>query len=76
MIQRPVTLSHGYNVKPSFHKHPVSARDNVCRGSRRGSELIYELAKINMDGPTPENKKCNFLELCDKRTCKLECKKS
>ena len=77
VTQRPVTLSHGYNVMPSFYKHPVSARDNVCRGSRRGSELIYELAKINMDGPTPENKKkCNFLELCDKRTCKLEFRKS
>ena len=53
MTQGPVTLSHEYNVKPSCYKHPVSARDNVCRGSRRGSELIYELAKINMDGPTP-----------------------
>ena len=78
MTPGPVTLSHEYNVKPSRYKHPVSAsRDNVCRGSRRGSELIYELAKINMDGPTPEDKKrCNFLELCDRRTCKLECRKS
>ena len=54
-------------VKPSRYEHPVSARDNVCRGSSRESELIYELAKINMDGPTPEDKKrCNFTELCDK----------
>ena len=55
-------------VKPSRYEHPVSARDNVCRGSSPESELIYELAKINMDGPTPEDKKrCNFTELCDKR---------
>ena len=46
VTQRPVTLSHEYNVKPSRYKHPVSAREIMyAGGAAEGLNWFMSLPK-------------------------------